>query len=443
MRTLLWVAIAAFASMPQPARAVSCRFGTGATPAVTKLGKLHGAQIPIDTIVLLMQENRSFDHYMGHIKHEGQPRAIPVPGNASNPDPTNPGGPVIRPFLQTRLCESADLDHSWNGTHNEWDNGKMDGFTAANVDPTNPNGSRTMGYYDQATLPYYYSLYSTFAMADHYFAAALTQTFPNRLFFLAGTSFGHIRNDLPSGPTDFPGRSIFNLLDEANPPITYKIYAAQLPYGFLFAYVRNRVPSPIAPVAQFFTDAAAGTLPQVSYIDGIQFGTKNVENDEHPAANVQVGQKFVADAVKAFTTGPQWAHGAMFVTYDEHGGFYDHVKPRPACVPDDIQPMFQAGDIPGRFDRTGIRVPMVAISPYSRPNYVSHRVYDHTSILRFVETRFDLPALTQRDANADPMLRMFKFKDGAPFATPPTFPDPSVDMSRPECSPSGAFVDVR
>ena len=118
--------------------------------------------------------------------------------------------------------------------------------------------------------------------------------------------------------------------------------------------------------------------------------------------------------------------GALFLDYDEHGGFYDHVPPPPACVPDDIPPMLQTGDTPGAFDRYGIRVPAVVVSPYARPHYVSHRVYDHTSVLRFIETRFDLPALTRRDANADPMLRLFKFSRPA-FATPPSLPAAPID----------------
>jgi phospholipase C len=278
-------------------------------------------------------------------------------------------------------------------------------------------------------------------MADHYFASVLSQTFPNRLYLLAGTSFGHIRNDLPQNSTEFSQRSVFNILDEAIPPVTWKIYSAQLAYGDLFSYVRNVRQANVVPVGDYFTDAQNGTLPQVAFIDGIQFGNKNVENDEHPAANVQVGQKFAADAVNAFIASPQWANGAFFLTYDEHGGFYDHVHPPKACVPDNIAPMLEPGDFTAAFDNYGIRVPMVVVSPWVRPHSVSHRKYDHTSILRFIETRFDLPALTKRDANADPMLRLFSFRQPQ-MAVPPPLPTPTVDLNRPECSPSGAFLDA-
>jgi phospholipase C len=438
MRTLV-VAVAVALAVPVFA-GPRCSFGPGDTPAVTKPRKPHGAQIPINTIVVLMQENRSFDHYFGHLHSQGQPKALAEPANASNPDPTNPNNPPIAAHLQPKLCETADLDHSWTGTHQEWNNGRMDGFTRQNVDGTDPLGSRTMGYYDSGTLPFYYALYSSFAMADHYFSSVLSQTFPNRLYLMAGTSFGHIRNDFPSDGTQFSQRSIFNVLDEAVPPVTWRVYNAQLPYSELFAYVRNTRLANIVPMSQYFTDAANGTLPQVSFIDGIQFGSKNVENDEHPAANVQVGQKFAADCVNAFMASPQWANGALFLTYDEHGGFYDHVPPPKACIPDNIPPMLEPGDANGAFDHYGIRVPAVVVSPWARAHYVSHKTYDHTSILRFIETRFDLPALTKRDANADPMLRMFKFN--APSQpVPPSLPTATVDLTRPECSPSGAFLD--
>jgi phospholipase C len=154
-----------------------------------------------------------------------------------------------------------------------------------------------------------------------------------------------------------------------------------------------------------------------------------------------VGEQFVASVANALMASPQWAHAALFHTYDEHGGFWDHMPPPPACLPDNIPPMLQTGDEPGMFDRYGIRVPVVVVSPYSRKHYVSHRTYDHTSIIRFIETRFDLPALTKRDANADPMLRLFNFRR-ATFATPPSLPPAPVDEAhRLQCSPSGAFID--
>ena len=444
MRTLFALAFVLGALVPASAQTLRCRFGPGATPAVTAPRKPHGAQIPIDTIVVAMQENRSFDHYFAQLRFQGQPHVRRVPRNASNPDPTNPTGPPISPFHQTRYCEVADLDHSWNGTHNEWDNGAMDGFTTANQNANDLNGSRTMGYYDSSDLPFYYSLYSQFAMGDRYFCSLLSQTFPNRFYLLAGTSFGHIRNDIPTDPSQFapPGGTIFEKLDNAG--VSWSVYFEEEPFGLLFAYFRNH-PGHGFPIQQFYNDAAAGTLPHVVFVDPI-FNlsgqvSRNTEDDEHPPANVQVGEAFVANVANALMASPQWPHLAMIHNYDEHGGFWDHLPPPAACLPDNIPPMLQGGDVPGMFDRYGIRVPVVVISPYSRKHYVSHRIYDHTSVLRFIETRFDLGALTRRDANADPMLRFFNFRRAA-FATPPTLPTAPVDPAhRMQCSPSGAFID--
>jgi phospholipase C len=185
----------------------------------------------------------------------------------------------------------------------------------------------------------------------------------------------------------------------------------------------------LVPVAQYFSDAAAGTLPQVSFVDPIFASTANVETDEHPPANIQIGQQFAASVIDALMKSPLWSRSVLFITYDEHGGYYDHVPPPPACVPDDIPPRLAVGDFNAQFDAYGVRVPVAVISPYAKKHFVSHVVHDHTSILRFVETRFDLPALTRRDANADPMLEFFDFSK-AKFATPPKLPTPKVDPAK-------------
>jgi len=388
-----------------------------ATPVVSAKAAVN----PIDHVVVLMQENRSFDSYFGKLHFEGQPHSLPEPPGSSNPDPTNPNGPPIKAFDKTHYCEVSDLNHSWTGTHQEIDGGAMDGFTAANVDPLDPTGSRTMGFYDQSDLPYYYGLYNTFAMGDHYFASVPGPTFPNREYLLAGTSFGHIRNDLPTTATGFDQRTIFNELDDAG--VSWKVYSASYPVAFaeIFGYVRNHRLGNIKPIQAYYADAALGKLPQVTFIDPLFGGPTNVENDEHPDANVQVGERFVSSVIRALFASPEWSSSALFLTYDEHGGFYDHVVPPAAAAPDDIPPMLQPGDVAAGFDSYGVRVPAVVVSPYSRPHFVSHVVNDHTSILRFIETRFNLPALTRRDAAANPMLEFFDFTQ-ASFATPPSLP---------------------
>jgi len=232
----------------------------------------------IDHIVVLMQENRSADHYLGQLSTFDPTSGYEAEGNASNPNPIDPSAPPITAFHKTSYCEVADLDHSWNGSHAEYDNGAMDGFTAANVNDKDPTGSRTMGYYDQTDLPFYYGLYNTFATGDRYFQSVLSQTFPNRFYLLAGTSFGHIRNDFPppNNPNAFSQRTIFENLDAAG--ISWKIYYAQIAFGLEFSYVRNHADH-LVPIAQYYADAQHGTLPQVAYVAPVFISSANTETD--------------------------------------------------------------------------------------------------------------------------------------------------------------------
>lgn len=429
MRPTFWLAaalsLAGFSRPPlAPAQEApaNCPHDAGTLPVDSNPGGLHGAQIPIQNIVVLMQENRSFDHYFSRLRHADQPDRY-----ASNPDPL--GGPPIQRFHQKRLCETADLSHSWNGSHNEWNNGAMDGFTAVNVHATDPSGSRTMGYYTRQDIPYYYRLYQTFATSDRHFCSLLGPTYPNRYYLLTGTSFGWVNNTFPnfSGP-EYSQPTIFEQLDAAG--VSWKLYYSDLPFAFLFGYARTTGQPNLRPIAEYFADAAAGNLPQVAFVDPAFLDGEN-ENDEHPPSNVQKGQEFVSRIVGALTTSPQWAHSALFITYDEHGGYWDHVPPPPACAPDAIAPM---SNQPWAFDRYGVRVPFLVVSPYARKGFMSHTVTDQTSVLRFIQTRHDLPALTRRDANADPLLEMFDFEH-PPFVKPPKLPKAKIDPIRAAACP--------
>jgi len=389
--------------------AADCPFEAGALPVDTlPEGAPHGDAIPIDHIVVLMQENRSFDHYFGRLRPRGKAAAEGPPEGASNPDPL--GGAPIEPFRQKAACEVADVSHSWNGSHAQWNGGAMDGFTSTNAVGADPSGARAMGYYTKRELPYYHKLYRTFAIGDRYFASMLGPTYPNREYLLLG-------RDLFDAT-----KTIFESLDEAG--VSWTIYSEQIPFAVLLPYVAAR-PEHGASAAQFDADAAAGTLPAVSFVDAAFFGDLTIQSDEHAPTNVQVGQAWVAGKVDALLRSPLWPRSALFLTYDEHGGFYDHVPPPPACIPDDIAPQLEKGDVDAEFDRYGFRVPVVVVSPFAKKKFVSHVVHDHTSILRFIETRFDLPALTRRDANADPMLEFFDFQN-PPFLRPPRFKRPKV-----------------
>ena len=304
----------------------ACPFAAGALPADTlPPGTPHGASIPIDHIVVLMQENHSFENYFGHLHPSAQ-------RHLANPDPTALAGAPIIAFHDPHTCvpHGLDLDHSWTGSHRQWDGGAMDGFTAANVDPQDPTGRRTMAYYTRADLPFYYGLAREFGIGARYFCSVLGPTYPNRMYLFAGTSFGHIQNDFPSSPTEFSQPTILNLLDAHG--ITWREYVSDVPMFIFFAYVRDH-PANVVPIAQYFADAAAGTLPQVAFLDARGFGTLNQESDEHPPANVQVGEEFGAGVVAALMASPDWARSALFLTYDEHGGYFDPSPHRQLVCP--------------------------------------------------------------------------------------------------------------
>jgi phospholipase C len=439
--TCALLSLALSAPNAEAGRSRECPYEAGALPADTlRPGMPHGDQIPIDHIIVLMQENRSFDHMLGNLFREGQPNSFGLKASFyGNPDPTGTG--LIESFHTTRLCEVADLSHSWNGTHRQLGPAEfmgfrlnfMDGFTLTNAVSADPTGSRTMGHFTSADIPFYFGLYATFAMADRYFASVPGPTYPNRFFLIAGTSFGRIRNEFPQKATEY-GPSIYDRLNDAG--VAWKAYYSDLPFAGFFAGARAHVDQ-IVPIDQFYEDAANGTLPQVAYVDPKFGGGPAEQTDEHPPGNIQLGQAFVEGIVQALFASPDWPRTALFIEYDEHGGYFDHVVPPAACVPDATPPRLQPGDTKATFDQYGVRVPMVVVSPWARPHYVSHVVHDHTSILRFIETRFDLPALTARDANTDPPLEMFDFSAPA-FATPPTLPAAEVDPDRAaECTEGG------
>ena len=189
-----------------------------------------------------------------------------------------------------------------------------------------------------------------------------------------------------------------------------------------------------SPIAQFFSDAAAGTLPFFSIVDP-NFGTQSEEDPQ----DIQLGEAFAANVINAVMSSPAWPRTLLVWLYDEHGGYFDHVPPPRAIKPDDIPPDIQVPpDLPGGYDRYGFRVPAVIVSPYARPDYVSHEVRDHTAILKFIETKWNLPALTFRDANADDLLDCLDFRRPPAFLEPPTLPLPGLVTNPSNCTPGNA-----
>ena len=402
----------------------ACTFERGALPEQT-LGESvpKGDQIPIDHWIILMQENRSFDHYFGT-----------MPGVDGFPSGyTNPGadGAPIAPFHESRLC-IEDVHHSWNASHLQYDAGLNDGFVTTN----DPNGERAMGYYDGSDLHFYWDLYSTFAMSERHFCSLLAGTWSNRWYFLSGTSFGMKSNDLPD-ESRFGERPFVIMQELDTAGISWHVYSEQAPFLFTYQSYNAEVSDKTTTgLDEFFARLQDGSLDEVVWIDPAFFATIPNRNDEHPPGIPQLGEQWVEKIIRAVMASELWSRSAVILTYDEHGGYFDHVPPPPACLPGDRPPDLDANDQPGDYDRLGFRVPLVVVSPYARPGYVSDITTDHTSVLRLLETRYDLPAMTGRDANAWPLLDMFDF-DNPAFMTPPDL-DSSV---RPDDSAINACAE--
>jgi phospholipase C len=420
-----------------------CTFARGAMAAETIGAALPvGGDIPIDTIIVLMQENRSFDSYYGHLNEvTGRTDVESAPDDASNLDAKG----IAHKYQHAPHKCFLDTAHSWRAVHVQVNDGKMDGFFATNneardsdEDAAVPPGSmsdgeRALWWYDERDIPFYYSLATTFAIADHYHSSVPGPTWPNRMFLYAATSFGWTHNELPDlSAYTFPARDavIFDELEKRH--VDWNIYtegppglATTLGTTIVSRWGRN----PVLRMADFMAQAKAGKLPAVAFVDAhAPTESSGAGEDEHPPADLDVGQKFVSDVVHAMFASPQWKRSALFLTYDEHGGIYDHVPPPAACLPDAIPPSIAPGDPPGGFERLGVRVPLTVVSPFTKRGHVSHVVYDHTSITRFIEARFRLPALSARDANADPLFDMFDFAHPA-YLEPPVIAEPTVDAT--------------
>jgi phospholipase C len=367
----------------------------------------------IEHIIVLMMENHSFDDHLGMLGrgdgltagHDGKPINY-------NPDPA---GGYVRSFHNPNTYGYADnhTTQSWNASHLSWDHGTNMGFVGA-------CGPAAMGYWTGEDLPFYYSLARQFPIADRYFCSVMAQTYPNRRFLIAGTALGDVSTNATGiSPKDAPNGTIFDRLDAHG--ITWKDYYPDAPSVALFLpeWTENQKDGRVVHIDQFMTDAASGNLPHVALVD--PYTNFSEENGD-----ISVGEAYAARIIDAVLHSPAWSKTALIWTYDEHGGWYDHVPPVPAVRPDNVPPEITVPpDQPGAYDYTGFRVPMAMISPWAKKDYVSHVVHDHTSILKFIETKWNLPALTYRDANASNLHDFFDFgASRAPFAEPPTLAKP-------------------
>ena len=419
--------------------------GPNSLPDSTRPAGQANTSLPFENVVVLMMENHSFDNYFGMLPLRGQPLAdgftFDSKGVPQNKNPLNGGYQHV--FHLQGTCAPYGCSQAWDDTHKDVNNGNMDGF-AGTCDAA-------MGYWDEADLPFYYSLAKTFCVGNRSFCSTQGQTYPNRRYLYAATSEGLVSTT--SATFSLPAPANGTIMDRMTKyGITWKDYASDLPALAIIPQIVEDHPSNFTTIAEFFVDCAAGTLPQVSFVDpefgavddvggtlfaglssipdlpaSIQAGMASVVNtvdaqggDEEEPQDIAIGEAFVAKVINAVLSSPQWKSTLLIWTYDEHGGYYDHVPPLGAPKPDSIPPTISSTDYQAQFNVTGVRVPTVVVSPYSRPNAVSNVPHDHASIIATIAAKWNLPALTYRDAQANTLFDYLNLNGPPAFLTPPT-----------------------
>jgi phospholipase C len=348
----------------------------------------------IDTVVFLMQENRSFDHYFGTLSlDEGRV----VDGlTADMFNPTSAGDP-IGVYAETARC-IADLPHSWRRAHNQFAEGTNSGFVReAEEDNGLELAAEAMGYLRRDQIPIIHHLADRHALCERWFSSIMGGTWPNRFYSLAAQSGGVMTNEVGH---DYDFFTIYDRLEKAGR--SWKVYYSNVSFSLLFSRDYDR--DNFLPIERFYEDAAAGTLPNLAVVEPI-YGL----NDDHPPGHPLAGQIFIASIYDALAQSPSWNRSTFILTYDEHGGFYDHVPP----------PTAEDERAAEGFDQLGFRVPTVVSGPWIKSGHVSSTVYDHTSFLAFLETLYGLKPLTLRDAAANDMtdlLDLQRIDEGTPVA---------------------------
>jgi len=334
----------------------------------------------IDHIVVVMMENRSFDHFLGWLPgSNGHQAGLTYLNSDAEAHPTW--------RLTTWVgCAHPDPDHSYAGGRSEYDNGKMDGWLR-----TTTNDVFCIGCYAEADLPFFSAAARNFTTLDNYFPSILSSTFPNRVFQHAAQT-DRLSNtlDISTLPT------IWDTLAAAG--VSHKYYFSNVPFLALWG---DKYIGISAFFADFLADAAAGTLPAVSFLDPRFTILDDGEgNDDHPHADVRAGEAFLGQVYRALTAGPGWKNTVLVVNRDEWGGFFDTVTPPRVIAPNDVDT-----DLVNGKALLGCRVPTLVVSPFSRGNPATPRInsglYDHTSVLKLIEWRYNLPPLTKRDASSE------------------------------------------
>jgi phospholipase C len=356
----------------------------------------------IDHVVLVMMENRSFDHFLGWLpKANGRQAGLSYPDTQGSMHPTY--------HLTTyEGCQYADPDHSYSGARIQFDNGRCDGWLRAGTNDLFP-----IGYYTQTDLPFMGQAATHWTVCANYFAGILGPTYPNRLYQHAAATD---RLDNSTTVSNLP--TIWDRLAAAG--LTGRYFYNDIPFTALWG---SRYLGISRPISEFFSLAAVGQLPQCSYIDP-RFEDENSgsSNDDHPHADIRNGEIFLNQIYQAVTSSPAWDRTILIINFDEGGGFFDHVPPPLKPIPPTDQQVGSDG-------RIGFRVPALIISPFARRNSINFTQFDHTSVLKLIEWRWNLDPLTVRDAGANNLASVLNFNSPSLFA-------PSFNV------PQGPFTNV-
>ena len=341
----------------------------------------RGVRKKIQHIVIVMMENRSFDHLLGwHPTADARQEGLSYTDADGTAHSTYPLAPDYMG------CGHPDPDHSFEGSREAVNGGAMDGFLVAGE-----NDEYAIGYYVEQDRPFMSALARHYTTADRFFGSILSATYPNRMFQHAAQT-DRLENSFE--PSTLP--TIWDRLEAAG--VSARYYFSDLPFLALWGTKYAAITS---TYSEFLADAAAGTLPAVSMVEPRflieELGTCT---SEHPHCDVRAGDAFLAETFHAVASGPDWASTVFIVTYDEGGGFFDHVAPPRAAAPNDVDP-----DVVDGKALLGFRVPVIIASPWSKGNptrpRVNSKVYDHTSVLKLIEWRWKLQPLTARDASDD------------------------------------------
>jgi phospholipase C len=383
----------------------------------------------IEHIVAVMMENRSFDHFLGWLPNaEGMQAGLTYLDSAGVSHATH----ALAPDFQG--CSHPDPDHSYEGGRVQYDGGTMDGFLRSGK-----NDDYVIGYYVEADRPLFNALARNYTTLDHSFCSILGPTFPNRLFLHAAQT-DRLFNLLPN-PPEIPFATLPTIWDSLLAAgVSARYYWSNIPFLLLWGnkYFLNGITTPFPNIGSFVNDAQNGTLPAVSFVDPAftGFSAPGTTNDDHPPADIRAGDAFLADIFQAVTTG-SWSNTVLIVTYDEWGGFFDHVVPPRAAAANGTSDIDQY-QVNGK-TLLGFRVPTIVASPFSRGEpddpKVKGMTFDHTSILKLIEWRFGLEPLTARDASHDiqNLARALNFH--TPNAGVPNLPHPTAPAQTPCIQP--------